>query len=81
MPTHPMPHVRTRACAHTRAHTHTHTHTHTQVAIDARESNGSVANIAQLDMVKRNVESASSTLAEAAELSSLFVKVGCARMH
>eukprot|EP00983_Pelagomonas_calceolata_P009374 303487-Pelagomonas_calceolata.AAC.2 len=46
------------------------------VAIDARESNSSVANIAQLDMVKRNVQSASSTLAEATELSSLFVKVG-----
>ncbi|KAF5841942.1 oligomeric Golgi complex subunit 7 [Dunaliella salina] len=46
-----------------------------EVAIDARESNGSVANIAQLDMVKRNVQSASSTLAEATELSSLFVKV------
>lgn len=48
----------------------------TQVAIDARESNGSVASIVQLDMVKRNVESACATLSEATELSSLFVKVG-----
>jgi hypothetical protein len=46
-----------------------------QVSIDARESNVSVASIAQLDMVKRNVESACSTLSEATELSSLFVKV------
>ena len=42
---------------------------------DATSAMESVADLQQLDKVKRNMESACSTLKEATELSGLFVKV------
>ncbi len=47
----------------------------TGVKRDASSAMESVANLEQLDKVKRNIESACSTLKEATELSGLFVKV------
>eukprot|EP00197_Chlamydomonas_leiostraca_P010789 CAMPEP_0202876086 /NCGR_PEP_ID=MMETSP1391-20130828/28472_1 /ASSEMBLY_ACC=CAM_ASM_000867 /TAXON_ID=1034604 /ORGANISM="Chlamydomonas leiostraca, Strain SAG 11-49" /LENGTH=541 /DNA_ID=CAMNT_0049557873 /DNA_START=46 /DNA_END=1668 /DNA_ORIENTATION=+ len=46
-----------------------------QVSRDAGEAAESVSTIASLDHVKRNMESACSTLKEATELSGLFIKV------
>jgi hypothetical protein len=47
----------------------------TSVKRDAASAMESVANLRQLDGVKRNMDSAYSTLKEATELSGLFVKV------
>lgn len=44
-------------------------------ARDAKEAADSVVTIRQLDLVKRNMESACSTLKEATELSGMFIKV------
>lgn len=46
-----------------------------QVHKDGAEASQSVSDIAQLDLVKFNMESACSTLKEATELSGLFLKV------
>lgn len=48
-----------------------------QVSRDATDAAESVATIAKLDHVKKNMESACSTLKEATELSGLFIKVRC----
>ena len=48
----------------------------TSVKRDAASAMESVANLKELDRVKRNMDSAYSTLKEATELSGLFVKVG-----
>lgn len=52
-----------------------------QVSRDASEASASVSTIAALDHVKRNMESACSTLKEATELSGLFIKVEAALAH